>query len=377
MSKILITGGAGFIGSHLANLLSKSGHEIIVLDSLSRQIHGKNPNKSFLFNSLVPQVKFIYGSVTSKKLLTSLISSIDIVVHLAAETGTGQSMYKIHKYTDTNISGTAKLLEAILESTQKVKKIVVASTRAVYGEGKYFCEIHGIVYPPFRNLENMRIQIWDLKCDLCDSTLIQRPTDEESHLNPHSIYGITKLAQEQMILAFGRAYGISAVSLRLQNVFGPGQSLANPYTGILSVFSTRILNQAKIEIFEDGQESRDFVYISDVLDAISRVIDNDEQIVDVFNVGSGESSSVMEIARILEDLFGRGYMPEITGDFRMGDIRHNFADITKIREKFGHIPQVSIENGLSDFVKWVKGQPVARDEFEKSVSELRKLGLLK
>lgn len=377
MSNILVTGGAGFIGSHLVNSLIKSGNRVWVIDSLSSQIHGEDPKMSPLLNSLDSRVDFIQGSITSKSLYSGLIDEIDIVIHLASETGTGQSMYEIEKYADVNVLGTAYLLEAILNSSKRVKKIIVASTRAVYGEGKYFCVEHGNVYPESRSSTRMQVGIWDLFCKQCDSILVQLPTDEESHLNPQSIYGITKLAQEQMILAFGKAYDLSAVSLRLQNVFGPGQSLSNPYTGILSVFSTRLLNQAQINVFEDGEESRDFVYISDVIDAIIKVIESKEKIIDTFNVGSGTSSSVSEIANMLIALFGSKSEMQITGNFRIGDIRHNIADITKIKEKFGYHPQVSIERGLIDFVKWVKGQPVAKDEYEKSISELRKLGLLK
>ena len=377
MSNILVTGGAGFIGSHLVNSLINSGNRVWVIDSLSPQIHGEDPKMSPLLNSLDSRVDFIQGSITSKSLYSGLIDEIDIVIHLASETGTGQSMYEIEKYADVNVLGTAYLLEAILNSSKRVKKIIVASTRAVYGEGKYFCVEHGNVYPESRSSTRMQVGIWDLFCKQCDSILVQMPTDEESHLNPQSIYGITKLTQEQMILAFGKAYDLSAVSLRLQNVFGPGQSLSNPYTGILSVFSTRLLNQAQINVFEDGEESRDFVYISDVIDAIIKVIESNEKIIDIFNVGSGTSSSVSEIANMLIALFGGKSEMQITGNFRIGDIRHNIADITKIKEKFGYHPQVSIERGLIDFVNWVKDQPVAKDEYEKSISELRKLGLLK
>ena len=376
MYNILVTGGAGFIGSHLSNSLIKLGNKVWVIDNLSSQVHGKNPKKSNLYSSLNSKIEFIHGNITSRFLLNSIIDEIDIVIHLASETGTGQSMYQIEKYSKVNILGTAKLLDSILQSSKRVKKIIVASTRAVYGEGKYFCKKHGVIYPGLRDSKRMQNGIWDMFCTNCDSTLTQMPTSEDSQLNPQSIYGITKLSQEQMILAFGKAYDISTVALRLQNVYGPGQSLSNPYTGILSVFSTRILNGFPLNVFEDGNESRDFIYISDVIDIMIKVVENNEHLHEIFNVGSGESATIIQIAQSLISLFGRNNAVEISGNFRTGDIRHNLADISKITEKFGFEPKITIEDGLNNFVTWVKTQPIAFDQYDKSILKLKKLGLL-
>ena len=253
---ILVTGGAGFIGSNLSNKLVLRGHFVRVLDSLAPQIHGDNPALSSLYNSLDSRIEFVHGSVTNSDDMMLALRGIDTVVHLAAETGTGQSMYSIRHYNDVNIAGTALLLDLISNLRYPVKKIVVASSRAIYGEGKYLCSGHGTVYPKERKADALKAGDFEMHCPECDDVLTMQLTDENSMLNPNSIYGITKLSQEQMVLTVGKALGISAIAYRYQNVYGPGQSLHNPYTGILSIFSTRILNGNPVNIFEDGKESR-------------------------------------------------------------------------------------------------------------------------
>jgi dTDP-L-rhamnose 4-epimerase len=376
VSRILITGGAGFIGSHLANELILSGYSVRVLDALSNQVHGEDPYSSELFRNLNPKIDFIHGDVCSLRSMPMALSDIDIVIHLAAETGTGQSMYEISKYAQTNVMGTSALLESILLSGKNVKKIIVSSTRAVYGEGKYVCKLHGAVYPKGRNSDAMKLGNWELRCLTCGDILKLAPTDEDSQLNPQSIYGITKLAQEQMILTFAKTYNLSATALRLQNVYGPGQSLSNPYTGILSVFSTRILNNSELEIFEDGEESRDFVYISDVIEALLLVIKDDNRKVDVYNLGSGISTSVLTIAKSLIQLLNPSASLTITGKFRTGDIRHNIADVSKFEEEFGFTKKVTTGEGLPKFASWVQSQPIKIDNYEKSITALNDLGLL-
>lgn len=374
---ILITGGAGFIGSRLANTLIADGYKVRVLDSLSPQIHGDLPELSPLFRSLHPEVEFIHGCVTNRSDLIIALDGIDTVVHLAAETGTGQSMYAIQHYSDVNVGGTALLLDLIANKSLPVKKIVVASSRAVYGEGKYQCAQHGFVYPSSRLSEDMKSGNFEVHCPLCAAAAEPAATDEETPLHPSSVYGVTKLTQEQLVLNVGRALGISAIAFRYQNVYGPGQSLSNPYTGILSIFSTRILNKSPINIFEDGKESRDFVYIDDVVSVTAHAVKYDRPLVDVFNVGSGISTDVLTIANSLQKLLEIEVSTSVSGQFRVGDIRHNYADLSRVKKFFGFESLISIEQGLTKFTSWVKAQQIHADRYEKSLREMKAKGLLK
>lgn len=374
---ILITGGAGFIGSRLANFLIVKGHNVRILDNLSPQIHGPEPELSPLFRSLHDDIEFIRGNVTSRVDLMKALLGIDTVVHLAAETGTGQSMYAIRHYSDVNIGGTTLLLDLVANEKFPVRKIVVASSRAVYGEGKYLCSTHCHVYPGSRSAEDMEKGNFAVNCPLCGSQVTLEPTDEETPVRPASVYGITKLAQEQMVLIVGKALGISVLAFRYQNVYGPGQSLSNPYTGILSIFSTRILNGNDINIFEDGKESRDFVYIDDIIAATAKGIEHEPPIVDVFNVGSGVATDVLTIANTLQKLLDMAVPTKVSGQFRLGDIRHNLADLTKIRKSLGFEPMISIDEGLRRFVTWVKGEQVQVCRYEESIQELKQKGLFK
>lgn len=375
--KVLITGGAGFIGSRLANHLITDGHKVRVLDSLSPQIHGDLPESSSLFLSLHPDVEFIRGSVTNSDDLIVALDGINSVVHLAAETGTGQSMYAIQHYSDVNVGGTALLLDLIANKSLPVKKIVVASSRAVYGEGKYQCAQHGFVYPSSRLLEDMKRGDFEVHCPLCGAPAELVATDEESPAHPSSVYGVTKLTQEQLVLNVGRSLGISAIAFRYQNVYGPGQSLLNPYTGILSIFSNRIRNKRPINIFEDGKESRDFVYIDDVVSVTSEAIKYGNPLVDFFNVGSGVSTDVLAIANTLQRLLNLEVPTTVSGQFRIGDIRHNYADLTKVRRIFGFKPSISVEQGLISFVEWLRTEGLEVDRYEQSLQEMESKGLFK
>jgi dTDP-L-rhamnose 4-epimerase len=375
--KILITGGAGFIGSSLALALSEKGHRITVLDNLSPQIHGENPDSSPLFRKIRGRVDFFRGDVTSRDDLLTVLPGVDTVVHLAAETGTGQSMYAIRHYADVNVGGTALLLDLIANERFPVRRLVVASSRAVYGEGRHQCREHGVFFPAARSAEAMTKGYFDHCCPVCSLPLQMLPTDEVSALQPSSVYGVTKLTQEQLVLSVGKALGISALAFRYQNVYGPGQSLSNPYTGILSIFSTRIRNDSPINIFEDGRESRDFVYVDDVVDATMRGIEHPESLVDVFNVGSGVATDVLTIADTLRHLLGGKSEISVSGQFRTGDIRHNLADLKKISHVLGYAPRVSMNDGLRHFVDWVRGEHVESDRYEESLEELRVKGLFK
>jgi len=374
---ILVTGGAGFIGSNLSNKLVLRGHFVRVLDSLAPQIHGDNPALSSLYNSLDSRIEFVHGSVTNSDDMMLALRGIDTVVHLAAETGTGQSMYSIRHYNDVNIAGTALLLDLISNLRYPVKKIVVASSRAIYGEGKYLCSGHGTVYPKERKADALKAGDFEMHCPECDDVLTMQLTDENSMLNPNSIYGITKLSQEQMVLTVGKALGISAIAYRYQNVYGPGQSLHNPYTGILSIFSTRILNGNPVNIFEDGKESRDFVYIDDVVDVTLKGIEFEPEIVTALNVGSGVPTDVLSVANTLKHLLNINVPIEVSGNYRIGDIRHNVADLTRISLMLGYKPSVLFDEGIRKFIHWVQGQKIHQDRYEESIIELRSKGLFK
>jgi len=371
---ILITGGAGFIGSNLSLKLIDKGFFVTVLDNLSPQIHGE---VSPLFNSIKDKVRFINGSVLNHDDWKKALKNIDVVVHLAAETGTGQSMYEIEKYTDVNIKGTSIFLDILANEKHSVKKIIIASSRSIYGEGKYLCKQDGVVYPIERKDDNMADGDFNVKCPICNENIKLLATDETSKIHPSSIYGITKQVQEQMFMVMGKSLNIPAVAFRYQNVYGAGQSLSNPYTGILSIFSTRIKNGNDITIFEDGKESRDFVYIDDIVDATILGIEKDEANYEVFNVGLGKAINVLTVANILVSEYSSNSKIEISGNYRLGDIRDNYADLTKIREKLGFEPKVGFEEGIRRFVKWVNLQEISEDKYEKSINEMKEKGLYK
>jgi dTDP-L-rhamnose 4-epimerase len=377
MKNILITGGAGFIGSKLALKLISRGYNVTVLDNLSKQIHGSNPeNDSPLFQSIKDKVKFIHGTVTSKDDWRKAIASQEVIVHFAAETGTGQSMYEIQKYVDVNVNGTAIALDLLANSPNQVKKIIIASSRSIYGEGKYKSPELGVVYPSHRVSEHMDNGDFDVKVE-GSSSLTLMATDEDSKIHPSSVYGITKQNQEQMIMTVCPTLGIAPVAFRYQNVYGPGQSLKNPYTGILSIFSTQIKNGNGINIFEDGKESRDFVFVDDVVDATILGIEKDEANNEVFNVGTGIPTDVITVANGLIKYYGIAVPITISGNYRLGDIRHNYADLTKIKNRLGFEPKFSFEQGLKLFTNWVDKQEVQQDNYAKSIEEMKAKGLYK
>lgn len=379
IKKILVTGGAGFIGSNLSLKLLSKGYEVTILDNLSKQIHGANPDKtSPLYNSIKNKVHFIEGSMTNREDWLKAIDSVDCIVHLAAETGTGQSMYEIEKYVGVNIGGTALMLDILTNTNHTVKKVVVAESRAIYGEGRYYSkELNQFVYPTERSEAAMRAGDFEVKYKGCDSPLKLVGTTEDSMIHPTSVYGITKQVQGQLVHLVCPSIGIASVSYRYQNVYGPGQSLSNPYTGILSIFSTRIRNGNGINIFEDGKETRDFVYIDDVVDATILGIEKEEANGHVFNVGTGVATDVLTVARTLIEKYEIDVPVTISGNFRLGDIRHNYADITAARTILGFEPKWSFSDGIGEFVKWVNEQGVQEDKYEASIEEMKKKGLYK
>lgn len=375
---VLITGGAGFIGSNIALKLIKKGYVVTVLDSLSEQIHGVNPEKtSPLYQSIKDKVKFIKGDVNNRADWEQALKDIDFVIHLAAETGTGQSMYEIKKYVDTNIGGTALLLDILTNTKHHVKRVVVAESRAIYGEGKYLCPKCGDVYPLERKDEDMAKGDFECKCPKCGGEVKLVATTEDSAIHPSSVYGISKQVQGQLVHLVCKSIGVESVSFRYQNVYGPGQSLTNPYTGILSIFSTRIKNGNGLNIFEDGMETRDFVYIDDVVDATILGIEVPQANGHVFNIGTGVATDVLTVANTLCEKYGIKVPITVSGNYRLGDIRHNYADITLAREILGFNPKWNFSDGIEQFTKWVNQQEIQEDRYEASIEEMKKKGLYK
>ncbi len=380
MKNILITGGAGFIGSKLALRLIDAGYQVTVLDNLLPQIHGENPETtSPLYQSIKDKVHFIKGDVTRKEDWKNALQNQHVIVHFAAETGTGQSMYEIERYTQVNVSGTAILLDYLTNEKHKIEKVIIASSRAVYGEGKYFSQQEQqFIYPTNRLEQDLENGIFELRNPNNPTEFLQVvATDEDSKIQPKSIYGLTKYHQEQALMICCSSLNIPCVALRYQNVYGPGQSLTNPYTGILSIFSTRILQQKSINIFEDGLESRDFVFIDDVVQATFLSIEKNTANYNVMNVGTGIATSVLQVANTLMQHYEKAVPLEISGQYRKGDIRHNFADINRLQQLIGFTPNIDFNNGIKRFCDWVKQQEIQTDKYEQSLAELKAKGLMK
>lgn len=381
MTKLLITGGAGFIGNAIIDYLTQTkAFEIVVLDCFSKQIHGEHFEASYLFKNIQNKAKIIHGDVRNKEDLKKALEGVDYVIHLAAETGTGQSMYEITRYTDVNLMGTANLLDLIVNEKIPVKKIILASSRSVYGEGLYQCKTHGNVVPSFRDVSDMASGDFSNKCPICHGHVDLLATHEASPITPISYYAYTKYAQEKMLETMCPMMGVEYTIFRYQNVYGPGQSLNNPYTGILSIFSKLLLADKPINIFEDGLESRDFVHVSDIAIATCSALTNEKTNAQIINVGTGESISVIEVAETMKRLYGSNSVIKVTGDFRKGDIRHNRADITRLKTLCEVQPQYKFEQGIQEFTKWasneLKDEDLVNDEkrYQASLDELLKTG---
>ena len=376
--RVLITGGAGFIGSHIALRLIEKGYGVTVLDNLLEQIHGENPDKtSPLYCSIKDKTRFIKADVCDREALEDAISDADYIIHLAAETGTGQSMYEIKRYVDVNIGGTALLLDILTNTKHHVKRVVVAESRAIYGEGKYHCEKCGDVYPTERKDEDMAKGDFECHCPKCGGKVTLVATTEDSAIHPSSVYGIGKQVQGQLVHLICKNIGVESVSYRYQNVYGPGQSLTNPYTGILSIFSTRIKNHKEINIFEDGLESRDFVYIDDVVEATIAGMEVPEANSHVFNIGTGIATDVLTVAKTLCKHYGIVVPLNVSGNYRLGDIRHNYADISMAKKFLKFEPKWSFDQGIKQFTEWVNRQELQKDNYEASLEEMKQKGLFK
>jgi dTDP-L-rhamnose 4-epimerase len=375
VTRILITGGAGFIGSALAVRLAGEGHAVTVLDNLLEQVHGSDPTRSPLLRRLPREVRFLRGDITDRDMLAEALDGQEAVVHFAAETGTGQSMYRIDHYARVNVGGTALLLDLLANAPHRVRRLVVASSRSIYGEGCYRTADGRAVYPGSRAKAAMEAGRFEPEV-ASEGVLTAAPTDEEAKLHPTSVYGITKQVQEQLVLTVGGALGLEPVALRFQNVYGPGQSLSNPYTGILSIFANRILAGEGLNIFEDGRESRDFVFVDDAVEATCLALFADGAPGHAFNVGTGRAVSVMEVAETLMAALGRRVPAEVSGQFRVGDIRHAFACTRRARERLGFVARVPFEEGAARLAAWAAGEGPQTSGYEESLAEMRRKGLM-
>jgi dTDP-L-rhamnose 4-epimerase len=370
---VLVTGGAGFIGSYLVDALAERGYHVRVFDSLELQVHGPRREVPGYLN---PAAELVVGDVRDRGALLEALNGISVVFHYAAAVGVGQSMYEISRYVEANTLGGANLLDILANEEHEVEKLIVASSMSIYGEGKYECGKCGVVYPHLRPDEQLRERKWEMRCPQCGNEARPLPTDERKPLYPNSIYAVTKRDHEEMFLCFGRAYGIPTVALRFFNVYGPRQALSNPYTGVAAIFSSRLLNRQPPVIYEDGLQSRDFIHVHDVVRASLLAMERGEANYEVFNVGTGRPMTILEVARVLTDNLADGEIePVVVGQYRRGDIRHCFSDIGKIQQALGFAPSVGFEEGVSDLIGWVREQEAA-DRFHVVDQELKEKDLV-
>jgi dTDP-L-rhamnose 4-epimerase len=367
--RILVTGGAGFIGSHLVDELVRQGHTVHVVDNLEPQVHKSKPDY------LNPNAFYTFRDISEEGVLPNLLREVDVVYHLAAMVGVGQSMYQITRYVSVNVDGTAKLLQFIVEGHHSIHKLVVASSMSIYGEGAYECPTDGFVSPPLRTRAQLARKEWEVRCPKCESVTRPIPTLETKPLSANSVYAVTKRDQEELCLAVGRAYGVPTVALRFFNVYGPRQSLDNPYTGVAAIFQSRIKNGQPPVLFEDGRQTRDFVSVHDIVRALLLSADKDGADYHAINVGSGTPTAIQDVANVLIDLYRSNVSPSIQNNFRAGDVRHCFADLSQATSLLGYKPMVRFEDGMKELVEWGK-HVQARDHFDTAFEELRSKGLV-
>jgi dTDP-L-rhamnose 4-epimerase len=366
--KTLVTGGAGFIGTHLVRELVARGGEVVVLDSLEGQVHGAaGPD-------LPEGVRFVHGSVGDAEATADALEGVDRVVHLGALVGVGQSMYEIERYVRDNTWATAAFLERLVACDPMPSRLVVASSMSIYGEGEYECAEHGRVAPHPRPEEQLLARAWECACPDCGRELAPVPTSERKPLIPTSVYAVTKRDHEELALVVGAAYGIPTVALRFFNVYGPGQALSNPYTGVAAIFASRLLNGKPPIVFEDGRQSRDFVHVSDIVRGILLALESDDAVGRAVNLGTGRPSTVAEIAAILAAGLDLDIEGDVVGQYRAGDIRHCFADVSLAEEVFGFRAAVTLEEGMADLIRWLADQE-AVDRVEAAAAELATRGL--
>ncbi|HXA85251.1 MAG TPA: SDR family NAD(P)-dependent oxidoreductase [Candidatus Dormibacteraeota bacterium] len=366
---ILITGGAGFVGSHMADALLAAGHHVRVYDNLTAQVHHDG-----IPGYLSEDAEFVQGDVQDSAAVRRALSGIDVVFHMAAAVGVGQSMYEIERYMGSNTQGTAVLLQQLLDRKSRVEKLVLASSMSIYGEGKYLCAQCGSVAPQLRSVDQLRIRQWEPDCPACGEALTPIPTDESKPLQCSSIYALSKKDQEEMCLLFGRTYGLPTVALRYFNIYGTRQALSNPYTGVAAIFASRFINGNPPLIFEDGAQLRDFVSVEDVVRANLLAMESSQADGRALNIGSGEPISIREVAAELARAMDSEIAAELTQKYRAGDVRHCFADISAARKFLGYAPQVRFADGLKDLVQWLCSQQ-PQDRAAEAVAQLSEFGL--
>ncbi|NOT44167.1 MAG: NAD-dependent epimerase/dehydratase family protein [Acidobacteria bacterium] len=370
---VLVTGGAGYIGSHLVDALVAREYRVTVLDSLVPQVHRSGAWPSYAN----PKATYVQGDVRDRAVFEPLVRASQAVVHFAAAVSIGQSMYQVDRYVDVNTRGTALLLDILVNTTHAVEKVIVASSIGVYGEGAYLCPTHGVVAPTIRPEGQLAARDWEQHCPVCGLHVASVPTPEDKALYRDNIYSMTKYHQEEMVLLIGKTYGIPSVAPRFFNVYGPRQSLSNPYAGVAAIWLSRLLNGRQPVVFEDGGQLRDFVSIHDVVDCLVLMLEHPGADYLPVNVGSGQTVTILEIARMLARLLGVSIEPEVTQAGRRFDIRHNTADIGRARETLGYAPKVPLEQGFAELIDWAKSTPdAAVDFFDTALDELRQKGLL-
>lgn len=371
MSKqILITGGAGFVGSHLADGLLRAGHSVRVLDNLTPQVHGDS-----VPDYLSPDVELVVGDVRDPDGVRKALSNVDVVYHFAAAVGVGQSMYEINRYMSINTQGTAEVLQAMLDTRHTPEKLIVASSMSIYGEGSYVClECGERAAPPVRTNAQLRSGRWDMHCSLCNGTLQPVPTDEKKPSGTNSVYALSKRDQEELCLIYGRTYGVPVTALRFFNIYGTRQALSNPYTGVAAIFASRLMNGQRPMVFEDGQQMRDFVSVYDIVRANMLAMESTESNGEVINIGCGKPITIMQVAEILARSLGKDLEPIVTQKYRAGDIRHCYADVTRARALLGYEPRVTHDEGFTELAEWLAEQR-AEDKAETMLSELSAFGL--
>jgi dTDP-L-rhamnose 4-epimerase len=368
-STVLLTGGAGFIGSHVAELLLEKGYNVRVYDKLVEQVHqGAGPR-------YVPVgAEFVEGDVSDREGLKAALGGVDGVLHLAAEVGVGQSMYEIDRYVQANTGGTGVLLDILANESHQVGKIVVASSMSIYGEGLYECPEHGEMAPNLRGEAQLAEHVWELRCPTCGLELKGIATRESKPPRPTSVYAISKMDQELLCLSYGAAYDTDVVALRYFNTYGPRQALSNPYTGVAAIFSGRLLNGRAPLVFEDGLQKRDLIHVHDVARATVLALETKKASGHAINVGVGQPMTIVEVGRILAEQLNLDVEPEVTGQYRSGDIRHCWADTTMARELLGFTPEIAFSHGMAELVDWLSSQ-TAEDRVDEMRLELEKRGL--
>ena len=371
IGKVLVTGGAGFIGSHTVDLLTELGYHATILDNLETQVHGGEKKLPEYINK---NATFIHGDIRDHESLKKTILEVDAVIHLAAMVGVGQSMYQIERYVDVNTKGTANILDVLVNEKNNVKKLIVASSMSIYGEGKYYCEkCSTSVYPSLRDEEQLKKRQWNHLCPTCGYPLTPLPTDEEKPLISTSIYAMTKRHQEEMCLLTGKTYGIPTVALRYFNVYGSRQALSNPYTGCAAIFTSRILNSKSPYIFEDGKQTRDFIHVKDIAKANLKALEHNNADYQAINIGTGKPISIKRLAETLIRLYDKPNLsPYISNEYRKGDIRHCYADTTKAQKLLNFKSTITLRNGLTELAEWAKTHGWSSvDLFEKALKELK------